>query len=108
MIKYDNNTNTLTLIDNQRSELAYYEALCQELQLWQSENPLNVNLGIDYKGVLNGEVYLPMSLQDIISSYEKYFKSIELGDAYKDGEIMTCDIIITFSDNSAKSYKVAI
>lgn len=108
MIKYDSNTNTLSLIDNQRIELAYYEALCQELQLWQNENPLNVNLGIDYKGVLNGEVYLPMRLQDIISRYEKHFKSIELGDAYKDGEIMTCDIIITFSDNSAKSYKVAI
>lgn len=105
MIKYDDNTNTFSIIDNaKQAEIAYYEAFCQELRLWLSENPLNIELGIDYKGVLEGKVYLPLQLQEIINSYEKYFQSIELGDTYQENEVLVCDIIIKFSDDTSKVF----
>lgn len=105
MITYNPIKNAFEIIQNTQGESVYFEAFCQELLLWSGENPLNVNLGIDYAGVLNGSVYLPLQVQDIISRYEKYFKSIVLGNAFLENEIFKCEIIVTFSNNTSKIFR---
>lgn len=74
----------------------------QELQLWQGENPLDSEAGIDYFSVFNRQKFLRNELSRVLDKYSSEFKSAEINkiDLMQDGEIINAEIIFTLSDNT--------
>lgn len=97
---YINQKGELTSTTN--AELIQVESLFQELLLWQGENPMKANLGIDYMGVFENRVFLKSSVEDVCQKYKDAFKDIEVSDpTYSDnGELASLNITITLLDNS--------
>lgn len=82
------------------AELIKLENLFQELKLWKGENPMNVELGIDYLGVFENRVSLKSSVQSICDKYSDSFKNIEVGDLNIGSEVATIPITLTLQDDS--------
>lgn len=83
-------------------ELIQVERLFQELLLWKGENPMNINLGIDYMGVFENRVFLKSSVEDVCNKYANYFNGISVGDPVysSNGELMSLDVSVTLLDES--------
>lgn len=85
------------------AEIIQLESLFQELQLWKGENPMNIELGIDYSGVFENRVFLTSEIQTIIEKYQNSFQSIELTniETSSDNEITKVAIKIVMKSGKA-------
>lgn len=78
----------------------YLNALVEELRLFKGENPTDIEAGIDYIGILNGEKLLQVEARAVIEKHLPNFNTIETGTPYlSDDENQICmDMQITFKD----------
>lgn len=78
----------------------YINALVEELRLFKGENPTDIEAGIDYFGVLNGEKLLQVEARAVIEKHLPNFKSIETDTPYLSGDEtqIIMDMQITFKD----------
>lgn len=66
-----------------------------ELRLYKGENPLYTMRGVDYIGVLNGEVFLKDTVENCSKRYTNAFKNISLGEVTQKKEIVSMAIKVT-------------
>ena len=83
--------------------IIYVEACMQELLLWQRENLIEYNRGVDYFAIFDGSAWLKDLVQNVTDRWSKYFLSIELGDPEQDGELVSMTIQFTLTDGSVIS-----
>jgi hypothetical protein len=76
MIYFLNNENEWSSTDN--SVMIKVEEMLQRMQTWRGEKSFNVNDGVDYLAVLNGQALLKPQLEDIADQYAQYFNSITI------------------------------
>lgn len=76
MIYFLNNENEWSSTDN--SIMIKVEEMLQRMQTWKGEKSFNVNDGVDYLAVLNGQALLKPQLEDIADQYSQYFNSITI------------------------------
>lgn len=86
------------------TDIQFYKCL-QELALWQGENPLNINDGVNYKGIREGQVFFKQSISNITENYLNYFDEINIGDAYIQGETINIDISF-IKENTIYEYTI--
>ncbi len=77
LIYVDENGKLVTTTDPQ---IIAEQLVMQELGLWCGENPMAVNRGVDYMGVLEGNVFLKQSVEMLCDRYKDKFESIVVGD----------------------------
>ena len=82
-IYFLNNENEWSSTDN--SAMIKVEEMLQRMQTWRGEKSFNVNDGVDYMAVLNGQALLKPQLEDIADQYSQYFNSISI-EVEKGGE----------------------
>ena len=75
-IYFLNNENEWSSTDN--SAMIQVEEMLQRMQTWRGEKSFNVNDGVDYMAVLNGQALLKPQLEDIADQYSQYFNSISI------------------------------
>lgn len=87
----DENNQFKKVIDT--TERVFYTCL-QELALWKKENPMNIEDGVDYKGIRNRQVFFKQEVLNVVNNYTDTFDSIEVSDAYpsENGEGVSIDI----------------
>lgn len=82
------------------------ESCMQEISLWIGENPMDIENGIDYFGVMDGFVFLKSSVENIVERYKDSFENIIVSDpAYNNQkEILsiTIEFILGYGDSSIK------
>lgn len=90
------------LVKTNNAELIQLESLFQELLLWKGENPMDINMGVDYMGVFNNRVFLKSSVEDVCAKYANSFKGIEVGDIEysENGEVASLPVSVTLFDDS--------
>lgn len=72
------------------------ESCMQEISLWIGENPMDIENGIDYFGVMDGFVFLKSSIENIVERYTASFENIIVSDPVYDNEKETLSITIEF------------
>ena len=75
-IYFLNNENEWSSTDN--STMIKVEEMLQRMQTWKGEKSFNVNDGVDYMAVLNGQALLQPQLEDIADQYSQYFNSVTI------------------------------
>lgn len=75
-IYFLNNENGWSSTDN--STMIKVEEMLQRMQSWRGEKSFNVNDGVDYMSVLNGQALLKPQLEDIADQYAQYFNDITI------------------------------
>ena len=75
-IYFLNNENEWGSTDN--STMIKVEEMLQRMQTWRGEKSFNVNDGVDYMSVLNGQSLLKPQLEDIADQYAQYFNGITI------------------------------
>lgn len=106
MVRYRD--DSLTIIDNDDKDYIYVEALCQELRLFKGENPLNIEAGIDYLKVFNGEAFLKPLVEEVCEKYSDYFDGIEVGEATEEEEVLYLPIHIKTKNSGVVSTNLEI
>lgn len=83
-------------------EVVTLESMFQELQLWAGENPMNINLGIDYMGVFENRTFLRTELEKVLEKYQDSFESIDVEDfeTSDNGEITQVPLKIKLKSGS--------
>lgn len=80
--------------------IIYVEACMQELLLWQSENLVDSERGVDYFAIFDGSAWLKDQVQNVIDKWSSYFANVELTDPEQDGELVSMTIRFTLNDGS--------
>lgn len=98
MILYDPQTDTWSSTEDLQKIAS--ENLFQELRLWRGENPLDIERGVDYWGVLNFTTFLKVSVESVCERHIKNFAAIEVGEPVygEGGETIYLDILVTQKD----------
>lgn len=73
-IYLDRDTNSFKTT-NEPEKIAL-ESCMQEIGLWQGENPMDIEMGVDYFGIMDGYVYLRTSIENITDKYKDSFQQI--------------------------------
>lgn len=94
------------LFHTDETELINVYGYLAEIRLYKGENPLKINRGVDYKGVLNGEVFLKDSVENCTKNYTTKFKNVELGDVTQVGEIVSMPVKVTRFDNETMELNI--
>lgn len=106
MLAYNRDTQEWVVVDDESLQ-ARFEALKQELLLFQGENPLDTSAGGDYWGVIEGSVYLPITLGDVLNKYSTYFDSLDVDTFTQTDEIATAEIsVVVGEDNESISIDI--
>lgn len=101
MIYLDKNDGKVKSTDDGNEILA--QAMLAELALFKGENPMNVEAGIDYKGVFNNEKFLQIEAEEMITKYSTKFDSIELGEIEYDDDRVKATIVMSFKNGEISS-----
>lgn len=74
--------------------------LVEELRLFKGENPTDIEKGLDYFAIFNGEKFLQVELEEVLERHRPYFNSIEAGDIEMNDvdETINVPITVTFKD----------
>lgn len=99
MLVYNKDTDSWTEVDSTTLQ-ARYEAMKQELLLFQGENPIDITAGVDYWSVIEGSAYLPIALGDVLDKYTSYFESLDVSDFTQDKETATAEISVTVGEEN--------
>lgn len=103
MIYFLNNENEWGSTDN--SVMIKVEEMLQRMQTWRGEKSFNVNDGVDYIAVLNGQALLKPQLEDIADQYAQYFNSItivvRIMDTPSNGKNIASDVQIVLKSGQA-------
>lgn len=96
---YPDTYGNLQTTDDEKT--AIVNELVEELKLFKGENPLDIDAGLDYFAILNGEKFLQIEVEDVLEKHRPNFKSIDAGDVTlsEDGEQIIMPLLITFKDN---------
>lgn len=100
LIRQINNGSFQVLDDKRLYKL--YNCL-QELQLWKTENPFDIEAGIDYFGIFSNRVFIEPELKRVIDKHKGSYNSYEIENITYDNDILRVSII--FNIDSEISYR---
>lgn len=104
MLFFDNGNFVYTTNDK---DIAYY-ALLSELRLFLEENEMDIEAGIDYKAILNGEKFLKTELNRVCEKHKDNFNSYEVQEPTQNGETISCNIILSNLDNTTQNINIIL
>lgn len=99
LIKRINNGHYSQLEDDKLKSL--YTCL-EELQLWQGENPFDVEAGIDYFSIFENRKFIEVELERVLKKHKEAYTSYEIANIIYEDKILKADIY--FNIDSEKTY----
>lgn len=88
-----------------KAEIKFYQECIQELLLWKYESSFYYDRGVDYRGILNKQVFLNIEFETVIDRYKPYFSDISIDYNYREkNTYLDVQIVFTFNDGAIKEY----
>lgn len=106
MVVYEN--EKLVFTDNDKD--MYLNALIEELKLFKTENPLDVERGIDYIGIFEGRVFMQVEVENVLERHRDNFMELTAGDIEidDDREKLIMPLTAIFLDGEVVETKIEV
>lgn len=88
-----------------RAEMKKYYECVQELQLWKGEASFFANRGVNYRGIIDKQVFINNEFEQVLERYRPYFYNITSEFIFaKANTELQIHISFVFKDGGIKSY----
>lgn len=100
-----NNDKLNVLTDNKLTSL--YTCI-QELQLWQGEDPMDADAGVDYFSIFLNQKFIELELQRVLDKHRNAYQNYTIEKITYEDSILKVEIIFNVSKEQAFRFNLHI